>query len=239
MADKGFPPPRGHRPTATAACWPCRTRRCPSPVPPGPDPAVGPRRRMDGSAPIQPGRPDGRGPAGGNNRTSPRDGRRRQRTRPDADAGLVVCYHRRKFPRQNDRAMPDTLQTLAPAIKCAVLYVRGDQEDPEETYPARRPSATEPAGPVDVAIIPNCDHFYRGQETPANRVHVNNMAALHRRYLSKSKRPFAAGSRRARRALSSRFSACAGWLARRTHPAPPPQRNLTTTLGSKTPAVPE
>jgi pimeloyl-ACP methyl ester carboxylesterase len=60
-------------------------------------------------------------------------------------------------------AMPDTLQ-LAPAIKCPVLYLRGDQEDPE-TYPAEA-FRDRAAGPVEVAIIPNCDHFYRGREAP-------------------------------------------------------------------------
>jgi pimeloyl-ACP methyl ester carboxylesterase len=60
-------------------------------------------------------------------------------------------------------AMPDTLQ-LAPSIKCPVLYLRGDQEDPE-TYPAEA-FRDRAAGPVEVAIIPNCDHFYRRQEAP-------------------------------------------------------------------------
>jgi pimeloyl-ACP methyl ester carboxylesterase len=60
-------------------------------------------------------------------------------------------------------AMPDTLQ-LAPSIKCPVLYLRGDQEDPE-TYPAEA-FRDRAAGPVEVAIIPNCDHFYRQREAP-------------------------------------------------------------------------
>jgi pimeloyl-ACP methyl ester carboxylesterase len=60
-------------------------------------------------------------------------------------------------------AMPDTLQ-LAPSIKCPVLYLRGDQEDPE-TYPAEA-FRDRAAGPVEVAIIPNCDHFYRRREAP-------------------------------------------------------------------------
>jgi pimeloyl-ACP methyl ester carboxylesterase len=62
-----------------------------------------------------------------------------------------------------DRAtqMPDTLE-LAPSVACPVLYVRGDQEDPQ-TYPAEA-FRDRAAGVVEVDIIPNCDHFYRGRE---------------------------------------------------------------------------
>jgi pimeloyl-ACP methyl ester carboxylesterase len=58
-------------------------------------------------------------------------------------------------------AMPDILD-LAPSITCPVLYIRGDEES-VENYPAEafRDCAT---GPCEVAIIPNCDHFYRGRE---------------------------------------------------------------------------
>jgi pimeloyl-ACP methyl ester carboxylesterase len=57
--------------------------------------------------------------------------------------------------------MPDILE-LAPAVKCPVLYLRGDQES-AENYPAEAFQARA-GGPCDVDIIPNCDHFYRGRE---------------------------------------------------------------------------
>jgi pimeloyl-ACP methyl ester carboxylesterase len=58
-------------------------------------------------------------------------------------------------------AMPDTLE-LAPQVRCPVLYLRGDQEN-AETYPAEAFKART-SGPCEVQIIPNCDHFYNGQE---------------------------------------------------------------------------
>jgi pimeloyl-ACP methyl ester carboxylesterase len=58
-------------------------------------------------------------------------------------------------------AMPDTLE-LAPSIACPVLYLRGDQENPE-TYPAEA-FRDRAAGPCEVDIIPDCDHFYRGRQ---------------------------------------------------------------------------
>jgi pimeloyl-ACP methyl ester carboxylesterase len=63
-----------------------------------------------------------------------------------------------------DRAsqMPDILE-LAPRITCPVLYLRGDQES-AETYPAEK-FRDRTAGPCEVDIIPNCDHFYRGRES--------------------------------------------------------------------------
>lgn len=60
-----------------------------------------------------------------------------------------------------DTAMPDTLE-LAPAIKCPVLYLRGDQES-ATNYPAEA-FRDRAGGPCEVAIIPNCDHFYRRRE---------------------------------------------------------------------------
>lgn len=50
----------------------------------------------------------------------------------------------------------------APLITCPVLYVRGDQED-REMYPGER-FAERAGGPVDVRILPDCDHFYTGHE---------------------------------------------------------------------------
>jgi pimeloyl-ACP methyl ester carboxylesterase len=58
--------------------------------------------------------------------------------------------------------MPDVLE-LAPSIQCPTLFIRGDQEDPE-TYPAE--AFRERAGSrCDIAIVPDCDHFYVGRET--------------------------------------------------------------------------
>ncbi|MGY1591676.1 alpha/beta hydrolase [Geodermatophilus sp. SYSU D00708] len=50
----------------------------------------------------------------------------------------------------------------AAKITCPVLYVRGDREDPG-MYPAER-FAEVAAGPVDVRILADCDHFYTGHE---------------------------------------------------------------------------
>jgi pimeloyl-ACP methyl ester carboxylesterase len=56
---------------------------------------------------------------------------------------------------------PDLVEN-AKRIKCPVLFIRGDQE-PIENYPAER-FKENCAGPCEVAIIPNCDHFYVGAE---------------------------------------------------------------------------
>jgi pimeloyl-ACP methyl ester carboxylesterase len=50
----------------------------------------------------------------------------------------------------------------APLIRCPVLFVRGDQEDPD-LYPAEA-FADAAAGPVDVRILRNCNHFYEGHK---------------------------------------------------------------------------
>jgi pimeloyl-ACP methyl ester carboxylesterase len=50
----------------------------------------------------------------------------------------------------------------APKIACPVLYIRGDAED-RGLYPAEA-FAEAAAGPVDVRILDDCDHFYRGHE---------------------------------------------------------------------------
>ena len=50
----------------------------------------------------------------------------------------------------------------ASKITCPVLYVRGDRED-RDLYPAER-FAELAGGPVDVRILPDCDHFYTGVE---------------------------------------------------------------------------
>ncbi|MDB5602865.1 MAG: hypothetical protein JWN71_4909 [Xanthobacteraceae bacterium] len=56
--------------------------------------------------------------------------------------------------------LPDLL-ALAPQIKCPVLYIRGDKE-PAHIYPAEEFAARTKR--CDVRILPNCDHFYGGQE---------------------------------------------------------------------------
>ncbi len=56
---------------------------------------------------------------------------------------------------------PDLVEN-AKRIECPVLFIRGDQE-PKENYPAER-FKENCAGPCEVAIIPNCDHFYVGAE---------------------------------------------------------------------------
>jgi pimeloyl-ACP methyl ester carboxylesterase len=57
--------------------------------------------------------------------------------------------------------MPDILE-LAPRVTCPVLYLRGDQES-ADAYPAEA-FQRRAGGPCDVAIVPDCDHFYRGRE---------------------------------------------------------------------------
>jgi len=58
-------------------------------------------------------------------------------------------------------AMPDVL-ALAPKIHCPILFLRGDQES-AEIYPAEEFCARA-GGPAEAAVLPNCDHFYRGRE---------------------------------------------------------------------------
>lgn len=59
------------------------------------------------------------------------------------------------------RYMPATLDN-AHKITAPVLYICGDQEPPE-LYPAEAFAAVC-AGPCEVSIIPDCDHFYTGHE---------------------------------------------------------------------------
>jgi pimeloyl-ACP methyl ester carboxylesterase len=56
----------------------------------------------------------------------------------------------------------------APRISCPVLFLRGDQEPPE-LYPAEEFKA-RCKGPVDIATIENCGHFYVGAEDRVNRM---------------------------------------------------------------------
>jgi pimeloyl-ACP methyl ester carboxylesterase len=57
--------------------------------------------------------------------------------------------------------VPDTI-ALAPKIKCPVLAICGDKEDPER-YPAKE-FQRHAGGRCDVEIVPDCDHFYNGRE---------------------------------------------------------------------------
>ena len=57
--------------------------------------------------------------------------------------------------------VPDILE-LAPAIRCPVLFARGDRE-PRALYPAEE-FAKRAGGPCRVEIVPDCDHFYIGRE---------------------------------------------------------------------------
>jgi pimeloyl-ACP methyl ester carboxylesterase len=56
--------------------------------------------------------------------------------------------------------IPDVL-ALAPQVRCPTLYIRGDKE-PAHIYPAEE-FAKRSSGPTDVAIVPDCDHFYTGR----------------------------------------------------------------------------
>jgi pimeloyl-ACP methyl ester carboxylesterase len=63
--------------------------------------------------------------------------------------------------------MPDILE-LAPRVTCPVLYLRGDQESPH-AYPAEA-FARRAGGPCEVAIVADCDHFYRDREDAVTEV---------------------------------------------------------------------
>lgn len=59
------------------------------------------------------------------------------------------------------RHCPDLLEQT-PRIRCPVLFVRGDRE-PEDVYPASA-FVQRCAGPAQVAVLEDCDHFYVGAE---------------------------------------------------------------------------
>jgi pimeloyl-ACP methyl ester carboxylesterase len=65
------------------------------------------------------------------------------------------------------RNMPDVVAN-ARRISCPVLYLRGDQEVPSQ-YPAEEFKAAA-AGPCDVSIIPDCDHYYKGRSDAVTAV---------------------------------------------------------------------
>jgi pimeloyl-ACP methyl ester carboxylesterase len=65
---------------------------------------------------------------------------------------------------------------LAPAITCPVLYLRGDQESPDR-YPAEKFQARA-GGRCDVAVVPDCDHFYVGREDRVTEIVATWLARL-------------------------------------------------------------
>jgi pimeloyl-ACP methyl ester carboxylesterase len=56
---------------------------------------------------------------------------------------------------------PDLVEN-AKRIRSPVLFIRGDRE-PVDNYPAEK-FKENCTGPCEIAIIPNCDHFYVGAE---------------------------------------------------------------------------
>jgi pimeloyl-ACP methyl ester carboxylesterase len=74
------------------------------------------------------------------------------------------------------RNLPDILE-LAPDICCPTLFVRGDQEAPA-IYPAEE-FASRTAGPCEVEIVPDCDHFYSGREQKVADLVVGWLARNH------------------------------------------------------------
>jgi hypothetical protein len=83
---------------------------------------------------------------------------------PDTEAprGGVLLMHGNtmNFYVGPSRFLPPALTALGYA--CLAFNRRGDQE-PEDTYPASG-FQQRAAGPCEVAIIPDCDHFYVGKE---------------------------------------------------------------------------
>lgn len=65
------------------------------------------------------------------------------------------------------RTVPDTI-ALAPRVRCPVLAIRGDREDPER-YPAEEFQRAA-GGPCRVEIVRDCDHFYNGREREVARI---------------------------------------------------------------------
>jgi pimeloyl-ACP methyl ester carboxylesterase len=70
---------------------------------------------------------------------------------------------------------PDVL-ALAPQVTCPTLYIRGDKE-PRAPYPAEE-FAQRAGGPVSIEIIPDCDHFYNGQEHAIQKLVASWLASM-------------------------------------------------------------
>jgi len=79
--------------------------------------------------------------------------------------------------------VPDTI-ALAPKIRCPVLCIRGDREEADR-YPAEEFQRAA-AGPCEVEIVANCDHFYNGRE--------DHVAGLVAKWLARTLRLPTAGS---------------------------------------------
>ncbi len=71
--------------------------------------------------------------------------------------------------------LPNILE-LAPRITCPVLYLRGDREPPQ-LYPAED-FKQHAAGPCQIEIIPECDHFYVGREDAVAETVASWLAGL-------------------------------------------------------------
>lgn len=71
--------------------------------------------------------------------------------------------------------MPDIIAN-ARHITCPVLYVRGDQEVPS-LYPAEEFKEAA-AGPCDISIVPDCDHYYKGRSDAVTSVVANWLQTL-------------------------------------------------------------
>lgn len=63
----------------------------------------------------------------------------------------------------------------AERITCPTLFIRGDAED-ERVYPAHE-YRERVAGPCDVVVLDDCDHFYRGREDAVADTVVNWLRA--------------------------------------------------------------
>ena len=57
--------------------------------------------------------------------------------------------------------VPDTI-ALAPSVRCPILCIRGDKEDPER-YPAEE-FARVATAPAAAKVIEDSDHFYNRRE---------------------------------------------------------------------------
>ncbi|HEY0249226.1 MAG TPA: alpha/beta hydrolase [Gryllotalpicola sp.] len=66
------------------------------------------------------------------------------------------------------------LLEAAPKISCPVLYLRGDQENPEQ-YPTDAFAAAATTE-VETVVVPDCDHYYVGREAEVTRLVIGWLA---------------------------------------------------------------
>jgi alpha/beta superfamily hydrolase len=71
--------------------------------------------------------------------------------------------------------VPDTI-ALASRVRCPILCIRGDQEN-RDRYPAEEFQQAATA-PCEVAIIPDCDHFYNGREQAVTEAVTSWLASV-------------------------------------------------------------